>query len=105
MIEFGILNVLIFVYLKAIMDLTVHKDYFKKWGYSKFFWKETAEGPKTTWFHKYFPMFYDIWHLSTFLQICQICLLLAIPCHNPYCFPVFLIFGGLTFNFLYGQAK
>lgn len=99
MIELAFLNVLIFIYLKLTMDITVHYNAFKKMGFGKFFWKETVEAPKTTWFHKYFPMFYDVWHLCTFLQVCQVCLIVSIPCHNIYCFPIFVITGSLIFNF------
>ncbi len=64
--------VIVFVVLKAVMDSISHHDSFKKLGWSKFFWKETSEAPKHEFFKKYFPMFYDMWHLSTTLQVLMV---------------------------------
>jgi hypothetical protein len=64
--------VIVFVVLKAVMDSISHHDSFKKLGCHKFFWRETAEGPKRTFLQKYFPMFYDMWHLSTTLQVLMV---------------------------------
>ena len=61
--------VIVFVVLKAVMDSISHHDSFKKLNWSKFYWRETAEAPKHEFLNKYFPMFYDMWHLSTTLQV------------------------------------
>lgn len=93
--------VVIFVLLKLIMDLTVHKDKFKKLSLPKFFWKETAEGPKTNWFHANFPMFYDVWHLCTSLEIFVVCFLVSPDIYSV----LYFILGSLIFNFLYTLFK
>lgn len=59
------IQLLIFVICDSIKDSIQHQDKFKCWG--KFFQKETAEAPKPTFFHQYFPMFYDAWHLAKFV--------------------------------------
>ena len=59
------IQLLIFIICDAIKDSIQHHDKFHCWG--KFFQKQTAEAPKETLFHKYFPMFYDAWHLAKFI--------------------------------------
>lgn len=88
------IHVIIFVILKAIMDSISHHNSFKKLGLNKFFWKETAEAPKSTFLHKYFPMFYDMWHLATALQILQISWLVT---HSLPLSLVFYTIGSLVF--------
>lgn len=89
--------VVIFVLLKLVMDLTVHKDIFKKLGLPKFFWKEIAEGPKTSWFHSYFPMFYDVWHLSSSLQIFLVAYIVSQDIYSV----IYFTFASILFAILY----
>ena len=56
------IQLLIFVICDAIKDSIQHHDSLYCLG--KFFQKQTVEAPKTTFLHKYFPMFYDAWHLA-----------------------------------------
>ena len=60
--------------LKSIKDNIAHHDTFKRKGFGKFFWQETAFAKKENVFHKYFPMFYDAWHLSEALMEYEIAL-------------------------------
>ena len=99
MIIFAIL-LLVQTILNAISDSITHHDGYKSWGY--FFSKDATEHYKYNWFHRYFPMFYDAWHLSKTLML--ISLSTAIICYTPLITPiidVFLMFCGFTVTFTY----
>jgi hypothetical protein len=97
----AILIVVIFIILKVIKDLCFQKDIWKYYKFPKFWWRETMIAPKTTWFHKYFPMFFDIWHLSEALQVLEISFLASM--YSPWLIltlPLYII-GSLLFNLFY----
>ena len=69
LLEFMLLKAILLLLqtcLNAMSDSIVHNDAYKNYGH--FFSKEAAEAPKFDWFHRYFPMFFDFWHLSKVLQ-------------------------------------
>jgi hypothetical protein len=78
MIAETLLVVTIFILLKVFKDLITHHDMFKYYKWGRFFWRETVYGEKKSLLHKYFPMFYDMWHLAEALQIFQLCAICAI---------------------------
>ena len=93
--------------LKSIKDNIAHHDTFKRKGFGKFFWQETAFAKKENVFHKYFPMFYDAWHLSEALMEYEIALActMLVPELGPqgvfwYSIAYYLI-GSTIFNILY----
>ena len=57
---------LVYVLLDAVRDDIVHHAAYDWLG--RFFSKDAAEAPKQTTFQKYFPMFFDFWHLAKTLQ-------------------------------------
>ena len=85
--------------LNAIADSIVHKDSYKNYGY--FFSKAAAEAPKRNWFHKYFPMFYDFWHLSKVLQTLCTAGVVYIATGLIIFVAVILVARGLLFNIVY----
>lgn len=104
-ITLALISVLFFMLIKFVMDAIAHYDFFTKIGWP-YFWSRTAkEAPKTNWFYRYFPMFHDAWHLATFLQVFQICLIVSIPCNNVWIFPILLVISGLVFNVLNDWAS
>ena len=98
MIYFTIL-LLIETCLDAFKDSIVHHNYYKNLGY--FFSKEAAEAPKKNWFHKYFPMFYDAWHLSKVLQTLCIIGIIFIATQSIIFVAAILVVRGLLFNIFY----
>ena len=85
--------------LNAISDSIIHKDSYKNYGL--FFSKEYAERSKQNWFHKYFPMFYDFWHLSKVLQtICTIGVVFIATNSIVFVLSILLL-RGLLFNLIY----
>jgi hypothetical protein len=85
--------------LDAFMDSIVHHNYYKSWGY--FFSKDAAEEPKYSWFHRYFPMFYDAWHLSKVLQILCVVGVVFIATQSLIFVVAILVAKGLLFNIVY----
>ena len=98
MILFAIL-LLLQTCLDAFRDSIVHHDAYKSWGY--FFSKQAAEAPKFNWFHRYFPMFYDGWHLSKVLQTLCIVGLIYIATGSIVFVAAILVARGLLFNIVY----
>ena len=85
--------------LDAFKDSIVHHNAYKSWGY--FFSKDAAEEPKYNWFHRYFPMFYDAWHLSKVLQsLCTIGIVF-IATQSIIFVAAILVVRGLLFNIVY----
>jgi len=97
----GLIAVLLLVQtsLNAIADSIVHHDAYKSWGY--FFSKDAAEEPKYNWFHRYFPMFYDAWHLSKVLQSLCIIVIVYIATGSIIFIAIMLLLRGLWFNLIY----
>ena len=77
--------------LDAVKDSIVSHDYYKNLGY--FFTQEAAWAEKKSLFQKYFPMFFDAWHLSKHLQYHAIAGILAVSlgCFLVYPIAVFLM--------------
>lgn len=102
MILAGITIVVILALLKAIADSIVHHDSFKKLGFGKFFWRETVYAQKKSIFHKYFPMFYDMWHLAEALIVFEVSVVGAWFIGNIliWSLPLY-IFGSVVFLILY----
>lgn len=86
--------VVAYVVLDAIRDSIAHHNAYKKLGY--FFTQERAEMQKPLFF-KYFPMFWDAWHLAKFLQYNIIAYLLI----QSLAFPLATIVMSLLFIILY----
>ena len=84
---------------RAINDSIIHHDSFKEYG--KFFSREYAERNKINLFHKYFPCFFDMWHLGIVLQtICTIGVVFIAT--NSIIFVLsILLLRGLLFNVIY----
>ena len=98
MIIFAIL-LLVQTILNAISDSITHHDGYKSWGY--FFSKDATEHYKYNWFHRYFPMFYDAWHLSKVLQtLCKIGIVF-IATKSFIFVAAILVARGLLFNIVY----
>ena len=87
----------LYIFFDAFCDSIVHHDSYKNLGY--FFSKQAAETPKKSLFQKYFPMFFDAWHLAKMLKL--ICFILAIGFVSPLNFGIAIIMSGLLFNLLY----
>jgi hypothetical protein len=85
--------------LNAISDSITHHDGYKTWGY--FFSKDAAEEPKYNWFHRYFPMFYDAWHLSKVLQTLCTIGIVFIATKSIIFVAAILVVRGLLFNIVY----
>ena len=98
MIIFAIL-LLVQTILNAISDSITHHDGYKSWGY--FFSKDAAEHPKFNWFHRYFPMFYDMWHLSKVLQTLCTIGIVFIATKSFIFVASILVARGLLFNIVY----
>lgn len=85
--------------LNAISDSIIHHDSYKNYGL--FFSKEHAERDKQNWFHKYFPMFYDFFHLSKVLQtLCTIGVVFIATNSIVFVLSILLL-RGLLFNLIY----
>ena len=98
MIVFAIL-LLLQTCLNAMSDSIVHNDAYKNYGY--FFSKEAAEAPKFSWFHRYFPMFYDGWHASKVLQTLCTVGVIYIATGSFIFVAAILVARGLLFNIVY----
>ena len=98
MIVFAIL-LLLQTCLNAMSDSIVHHDAYKNYGY--FFSKEAAEAPKFSWFHRYFPMFYDGWHASKVLQTLCTVGVIYIATGSIIFVVAILVARGLLFNIVY----
>lgn len=85
--------------LNAVSDSIVHHDAYKSWGY--FFSKTAAEAPKFSWFHRYFPMFFDFWHLSKVLQTLCTVGVIYIATGSIIFVVAILVARGLLFNIVY----
>ena len=85
--------------LNAISDSITHHDGYKTWGY--FFSKDAAEEPKYNWFHRYFPVFYDAWHLSKVLQTLCTVGIVFIATKSIIFVAAILVARGLLFNIVY----
>jgi hypothetical protein len=85
--------------LNAIGDSIVHHNAYKSWGY--FFSKEAAEAPKFNWIHRYFPLFYDAWHLSKVLQTLCTVGVIYIATGSIIFVIAILVARGLLFNIVY----
>jgi hypothetical protein len=83
----------------AIQDSITHHDGYKNLGF--FFTKKAAEQNKRNWFHKYFPMFYDMWHLSKVLQTLCIVGIILISTKSLIFVAAILVARGLLFNIIY----
>ena len=84
---------------RAINDSIIHHDAYKNYGY--FFSKEAAEAPKKNWFHEYFPMFFDMWHLGIFMQSFCIIGVIYIVTNSIIFVLSILLLRGLLFNLIY----
>jgi hypothetical protein len=85
--------------LDAFRDSIVHHDAYRSWGY--FFSKQAAEAPKFDWFHRYYPMFFDAWHLSKTLQSLCTAGVVYIATGSIIFVAVILVVRGLLFNIVY----
>lgn len=100
------LIIIFFSILKFIKDAIIHHDSFRRRGFGKFWWKETAEKSNGTFIENYLPMFYDAWHLCEFLQVTTVSFLAAslVDC-SIYQYlgigTVLTLLGSLLFNVLY----
>ena len=84
---------------RAINDSIIHHDAYKNFGY--FFSKEAAEATKKNLFHKYFPCFFDMWHLGIVLQtICTIGVVFIATQSIIFVLSILLL-RGLLFNVIY----
>jgi len=102
------LIVTLYILLKVFKDLITHHDMFKYYKWGRFFWRETVYAIKKSIFHKYFPMFYDMWHLAEALQILLLCIvsvIMAVPTATFWfillCAIIAYTIGSLMFNFFY----
>lgn len=84
---------------RAINDSIIHHDAWKQYG--KFFSRTVAEQNKTTWFHKYFPMFFDMWHLGIVLQTLCLVGVVYIATQSALFVGCILLARGLVFNIIY----
>jgi hypothetical protein len=85
---------LLYVWLDAIRDSIAHHDAYYKLG--KFFSRHQSEMNKPIFF-KYFPMFWDAWHLAKFMQYNIVAFLLV----KTLAFPVVTTIMSLLFITLY----
>lgn len=96
-------NIVIYMLLnttfRAINDSIIHHNAYKNFGY--FFSKEAAEAPKKNWFHKYFPMCYDFWHLGIVLQTLCTIEIVFIATQSIIFVAAILVARGLLFNIVY----
>jgi hypothetical protein len=98
MIEYAILLLLQSAF-RAVNDSIIHHDSFAIYG--KFFSREYAERNKINWFHKYFPMFFDMWHLGVVLQTLCLVGVVFIATQSILFVVAVLIGRGLIFNIIY----
>jgi hypothetical protein len=93
-----ILNAMIFIFiyvlLDAIRDSIAHHNAYKHLG--AFFSRERSEMQKPI-FYKYFPMFWDAWHLCKFIQYNLVAFLFI----KTLLFPIATIGMSLLFIALY----
>lgn len=85
---------LLYVALDALRDSIAHHDAYAKLG--KFFSRQQSEMVKPIFF-KYFPMFWDAWHLAKFLQYNIVAFLLV----KSLAFPIVTTIMSLLFILLY----
>jgi len=85
--------------LNAISDSIIHHNSCKVLGY--FFSQEAYVAKKKNWFHKYFPMFYDFWHLSKVLQTICTMGIVYIATGSLIFIAAMLLVRGLWFNVVY----
>lgn len=83
------------VLFDGFQDDIVHYDAYANWGF--FFTQEAAWQPKTSLFHSYFPMFFDAWHLSKFLQYVIYAIIVGVLGDKLWYFPISLIGFCLIF--------
>lgn len=100
------LIVAFFATLKFVKDAIIHHDSFRRKGFDKFWWKETAEKGNGTFTENYFPMFFDAWHLCEFLQVTLVSFMAAtfVDCNFPQYLAIGIVltfFASLLFNVLY----
>ena len=91
--------VFIFVVLDSFKDSIVSHDSYKSWGY--FFTQAAAWQPKKTLFQKYFPMFFDAWHLAKHLQYHVIALILAVSIGSVLAYPIAVFLMSICFIAFY----
>lgn len=85
---------LLYVALDAIRDSIAHHDAYAKLG--KFFSRQQSEMVKPIFF-KYFPMFWDMWHLAKFIQYNILAFLIV----KTLAFPIVTTLMSLLFISLY----
>jgi hypothetical protein len=85
--------------LNAISDSIMHHNGYKFLGY--FFSQEAYVARKENWIHKYFPMFYDFWHLSKVLQTVCTMGIVYIATGSLIFIAAMLLVRGLWFNVIY----
>lgn len=85
--------------LNAISDSIIHHNSYKALGH--FFSQEAYVARKENWFHKYFPMFYDFWHLSKVLQTICTMGIVYIATSSLIFIAAMLLVRGLWFNVIY----
>ena len=85
--------------LNAMSDSIIHHNSLKNLGY--FFSQEAYVAKKENWFHKYFPMFYDFWHLSKVLQTMCTMGIVYIATGSILFIAIMLVVRGLWFNAVY----
>tara|TARA_R110000868_G_scaffold113370_2_gene304335 strand:- start:587 stop:895 length:309 start_codon:yes stop_codon:yes gene_type:complete len=97
----GLIAVLLLVQtsLNAISDSIIHHNSYKGLGY--FFSQEAYTARKNNWFHKYFPMFHDFWHLSKVLQTICTMGIVYIATTSLIFIAIMLLLRGLWFNLIY----
>ena len=84
---------------RAVNDSIIHHKAFDMLGY--FFSKAAAEAPKKNWFHKYFPCFFDFWHLGIVLQTLCLVGVVFIATNSLIFVASILVARGLLFNIIY----
>lgn len=85
--------------LNAMSDSIMHHNSLKILGY--FFSQEAYVARKENWFHKYFPMFYDFWHLSKVLQTMCTMGIVYMATGSILFIAIMLVVRGLWFNKIY----
>ncbi|MFA9212464.1 MAG: hypothetical protein ACEQSR_01270 [Candidatus Methylacidiphilales bacterium] len=91
--------VAVYILLDAFRDDIVHHNAYKHWGY--FFSKEAAEAAKTTFLHRFFPMFFDAWHGAKFVQYVCIAAFLGLLFNSVLVFVLALFSMSLLFLIAY----
>jgi hypothetical protein len=98
LIYYAILLILQSVF-RAINDSIIHHDSFAVFG--KYFSREYADRNKINWFHRYFPMFFDAWHLGIVLQTLCLVGVVFIATNSLVFVACILVARGLIFNVIY----